>query len=488
LNEWVRDILSKCSRFEITLVVLFVFSLPLANPWVRGDGVGYYAYARALLIEHRLDFTKDWQHGNESFAMGRIEPDGMVNPKEFTRTGHIYNHWTIGPSLLWLPFLLIVHLDTAGLNLLGAHIARDGFSRPYLMAMALSTALYGFLGLYISFCLAREYFNERWAFLATIGIWFASSLPVYMYFNPSWSHAHSAFVNSLFLWYWHRSRDNRSWKQWTALGLISGLAVDVYYPNGILLIIPLLEAVVGYANLLRSKERIKEAANLFAKHVLYLATFLLGLLPTLVSRNVVFGSPISTGYPTAEGWSWQSPAFLRVLLSTDHGVFTWTPILILAILGLLVFVKVDRTFAIYLLAAVFVFYAVISFYPNWDGLSSFGNRFFVSLTPIFVLGLAAFFDWLARAWRESAAFRASSVAIAILIAWNLGMIFQWGMHLIPVRGPISFREAAYNQVAVVPEEVIRKLKNYFTHRGQMMNQIEEQDMKQLKSRSDSAPD
>jgi len=30
----------------------------MLNPWVRGDGVGYYAFARAPLIQHNLDFTR----------------------------------------------------------------------------------------------------------------------------------------------------------------------------------------------------------------------------------------------------------------------------------------------------------------------------------------------------------------------------------------------------------------------------------------------
>ena len=36
--------------------------------------------------------------------------------------------------------------------------------------------------------------------------------------------------------------------------------------------------------------------------------------------------------------------------------------------------------------AVLAFYFVVCFHPNWDGISSFGSRFFVSLTPIFILG------------------------------------------------------------------------------------------------------
>ncbi|MGA9481093.1 MAG: hypothetical protein WBV48_04125, partial [Candidatus Acidiferrales bacterium] len=221
--------LRKPSKYEKILIVLFLLTVPLSNPWVRGDGVGYYAYARAMLIEHRLDFQNDWKHGNESFAMGNLDTHGNVLLEEYTSTGHIANPWAIGSSLLWFPFLFVTHIGVLVCDHFGAHIAADGFSAPYVTTMALATALYGFLGLWLSFVVARNYFAERWAFLATIGIWWASSLPVYMYFNPSWSHAHSAFAAALFLWYWNRTRGARTISQWILLGLLSGLIVDVYY-------------------------------------------------------------------------------------------------------------------------------------------------------------------------------------------------------------------------------------------------------------------
>ena len=49
------------------MLVFLLISLPLLNPWVRGDGVGYYAFGRALLIQHNLDFAADYQHANEGF-------------------------------------------------------------------------------------------------------------------------------------------------------------------------------------------------------------------------------------------------------------------------------------------------------------------------------------------------------------------------------------------------------------------------------------
>src|ERR1051326_1133852 len=51
---------------ERCLTLLFLLSLVLLNPWVRGDGVGYYAFARALLIQHNLDFAPDYAHANQT--------------------------------------------------------------------------------------------------------------------------------------------------------------------------------------------------------------------------------------------------------------------------------------------------------------------------------------------------------------------------------------------------------------------------------------
>jgi len=487
----ITQILQKLTKYDGILVVLFFLSLPLCNPWVHGDGVGYYAYARSLLIERNLNFENDWKHGNESFEISRMDAQGNILPDQFTRTGHVLNHWTIGPALLWLPFLALTHAAVLLADKLGAHAAADGFSQPYLITMALATAIYGFLGVWISFRLARKYFQERWALIATLGIWWASSIPVYMYFNPSWSHAHSEFAAAVFLWYWHRTRGARTPGQWIVLGLISGLLVDIYYPNGVLLFVPLLEAFGSYWRELR--RRGPAGANstsgglvrLFGAHVLYFVVFLVALLPTFISRKIIFGSPFETGYAPIEQWKWQDPAFGRVLWSADHGAFTWTPILLLAVIGLVFFRRADKAMAAYLMVAVAAFYLVVCFHTNWDGLSSFGNRFFISLTPTFILGLAALFDAAARAWTEPRVKILAPAATAALVLWNLGLIYQWGTHLIPARGAISFQEAAYNQFAVVPEQAGRNLKSYFTRRRRMMNRIEQEDVNQLKKQQET---
>src|ERR1700747_1239745 len=156
---------------RLWLVLLFLLSLLLINPWIRGDGVGYYAFARAPLIEHSLNFDHDYQQANAGFREARLDENGRPKLLFRTATGPLNNHFTVGPAILWTPFLLIAHGGVLLARAFGSQIPADGFSAPYRIAMALGTAFYAFLGLLLSFQLARYYVRDLWAFLATLAIW-----------------------------------------------------------------------------------------------------------------------------------------------------------------------------------------------------------------------------------------------------------------------------------------------------------------------------
>jgi hypothetical protein len=469
-------------RAERLLLVLFLLSLPMLNPWVRGDGVGYYAYARAPLIEHSLDFTHDYQQANTSFRENRLDKNGQPTAEFRTRTGHIENHFTVGPAILWAPFLLVAHAGVLLARAMGSAVSADGFSTPYRIAMALATAFYGFLGLLISFRLARKYVDETWALLATLAIWWASSLPVYMYFNPSWSHAHSAFVVALFLWYWHETRDGRTLAQWIVLGALAGLMLDVYYANVMLFVILPLEAAREYSAALRkAAPSTPSVPQLLTRHAAFAAALLLCMLPTFIAHRIIYGSIFETGYVPIRNWFWSSPYLFSVLFSPNHGLISWTPILLFAVIGLFAFWRsVPRT-GLAFLGAALAFYYFIASYPDWAGISSYGSRFFVSLTPLFILGLGVFLDRFTRIFRRRrAALAAACVFLACFVFWNAGLMFQWGTHLIPARGPISFPQMIRNQFLVVPRQITMQFEKYLFGRKAMMQQIEQRDLEQLK--------
>lgn len=470
---------------QLWLFLLFLLSLSLINPWIRGDGVGYYAFVRAPLIEHSFDFQHDYMAANLGFREARLDENGQPKPSFRTVTGHLDNHFTVGPAILWTPFLLVAHGGVLLARACGSHVSADGFSAPYRLAMALGTAFYGFLGLLLSLRLARHYVDELWAFLATVAVWWGSSLPVYMYFNPSWSHAHSAFAVALFLGYWHRTQEMRSVRQWCILAAVTGLMLSVYYANFMLLMVLFTEAIRQYRSAVRGPLQAGiTAGQLFLRHALFAAIVLLCLLPTFVTRYIIYGSPFESGYVPLRYWQWRSPPFLAVLFSSEHGLFAWTPLLILAFAGLLLFRWREPPVGTPFLAAALGFYLFICCYPDWAGISSYGNRFFISLTPLFILGLSVFLDRVASLYHSGrVAVTVSSAVLAGFVLWNAGLIYQWGAHLLPVRGPISWSEMVHNQFFVVPRQLSTRLQAYLFRRHDLMREIEQRDIEQMKQQS-----
>jgi len=91
-------------------------------------------------------------------------------------------------------------------------------------------------------------------------------------------HAHSAFAVALFIWYWERTRDSRTLFQWILLGLIAGLMVDVYFMNGVFLVLPLVESLLAYWNSLKAKDYFA-AGPLFAGNICFLLAVILAFIP-----------------------------------------------------------------------------------------------------------------------------------------------------------------------------------------------------------------
>jgi len=206
------------------------------------------------------------------------------------------------------------------------------------------------------------------------------------------------------------------------------------------------------------------------------------MLPTFLSRWIVYGGPFKTGYLSIRDFLWSSPVFLDVLFSPNHGLLSWTPLAAFAILGLLFFAIRLPKIGVPFFSALAAFYLFICYYPDWAGISSYGNRFFISVTPLFILGLAYLLERIATRFERSRAPLAVSAGIlACFVLWNLGLIYQWGAHLVPARGPISFREAAHNQFFVVPAQFSSQLHSYLFHRSDMMRQLEQRDLEEMKN-------
>jgi len=84
---------------------------------------------------------------------------------------------------------------------------------------------------------------------------------------------------------------------------------------------------------------------------------------------------------------------------------------------------------------------------SWTVAGAFGQRRFVALTPILILGIAALWNTSAQAARRSRV--AGSIVIALAVYWNLAMIAEFSIGLMD-RQKLEPRKNAYDAFVTLP--------------------------------------
>jgi hypothetical protein len=340
----------------------------------RPDGVGYFAYLASTRFDGDLLFFDEW-------ARAGLIPDGQILFKDVTATGHLSNHWTAGSSLAWYPAYLAAD---AVVRLTGQE-PHGGFAAPYVAAIAFTSALAGLFVLLCGFRVARVHFGDRIAAASAIAIWLGSPLAWYSLRHPSMSHALSAAICSGVVLLSLRLRDEVTLARVFALGLAIGFACAVRPQNVTIALVPLF--VADLRPLLRRA------------HALLLGG-LVAALPQLIVSTILWGGPLVFVNIGGRAHSWQMFARFRgveTLFSWYHGLATWTPLLVLAIAGLVLLHRHDRGLARAGLATFAAQWLLLSTMERWFwGGASFGQRRFDSCTIFFILGIAALLQRLPR--------------------------------------------------------------------------------------------
>jgi hypothetical protein len=181
--------------------------------------------------------------------------------------------------------------------------------------------------------------------VAPLVVWLGSPLLFYMYVAPGFSHAASAFAVSLFLWTWLRVRPAWSVSGCALVGLTGALLPMVREQDLFFLAGPGLDFLRcrfvraaarpqdgnSVANLARLVRPPASGAALAA--FTGAAVFVLAYSPQLLAYTALNGHPSPTS-AVGNKMSWSSPHFAGVLGSPEHGLFIWTPLALVGILGL----------------------------------------------------------------------------------------------------------------------------------------------------------
>jgi hypothetical protein len=393
---------------------------------VVGDALHHYVQLRSAVFDRDLHFR------NEYVRMYRLtgrEP-GTEWVYEPTATGYVRNLMPVGPALLWAPLFLTISAVVWCGQFLGWPYPLDGYGRLFQAAAGLSGIAAAALGVWFSFRAAATVTSRRAAAWGALVIWLASSAVYYSLISPTYSHAASLLTTGAWWWYFVRTRTRTDVQRYVVLGALAGLAALMRWQDTLILAVPLAE--VGL-RLRRGMTTGAAAARILGCLSAAVAAF----APQMIVWQTLYGQPLAI--PQGGGFMrWGQPALVPVLFSDWHGLFTWTPVVAVAVAGLSALRRRDAL----LLSGAAVFLA-LSWYVNaaaadwWAG-EAFGARRFVSCVPVFTLALAA----LIEQWSPRPAALVTLGGAAIAHTFLLLVQYQAFMH--GLRDVVPYPRGAYN--------------------------------------------
>jgi len=446
-----------------SLVILFVVTLPLVTPKIRGaDEIEYYAYLRSLVFDHDLEFGNEYAHFHDADPRGLAGFKSTFLDLRETETGRHINFAPMGCAVLWAPFYVLADVGVRVARAAGAGVAADGYSRPYVAAVCYASALYGLAGLLLVHDTLRRRGGvpEPAATLAVAGLWLGTPLLYYMTVAPAFSHDAGVFAVALLVWLTLRAAERSEVRlvEWALVGAAGGLAALVREQDGLFLVVP--------AGLLlyRAGADRRWGAALAGAIALGTGAFL-AFLPQLFAYRALTGR-FSPSRLVARKMSWSSPHLLEVLFDPAHGLFAWSPLLLVAAAGLAWRAARRREPTVVLLATALLAQVWINgAVESWTQAGAFGSRRFVSATPVFAWGLAAVLAAVpARRGRLAAA------SLALFVWWNVSLMVQFGLKLMD-RQRLDWPQVAVRQVTDVPSRLARTTWLFFTDRERLVREV-----------------
>jgi hypothetical protein len=444
----------------MVFALLFALSLPAVTTRLyASDEIQYFAYLRSLWFDRDLSFENEYRYFYDR-NIARAHGFHETFLEQTTETGHRLNFGTIGSAILWTPFYAIADVSVLAARAFGSSAPRDGFSRPYIAAVAYGSALYGFAAVLLSVYVAKRLVGDGRA--AAIAVWLGTPLLFYMYLAPGMAHACSAFAVSAFIAAWLLVRERWSIRGMAGLGALAALMTMVREQDAFYAVGPAIDyvwtLVAPSSALHRPVERLKALGAA-------VVTFGLCFVPQALSYLILNGR-IGPPDVVSNKMRWSSPHAAEVLFSPDHGLFAWTPLAFLAVAGLLMLVFARPTQPVHYarrvgicLLAMFAAQVYISgSVDTWSVAGAYGQRRFVGASVLLAVGLAVLVQHGSR-WRP-----ALVAAMVAGVWWNLGLITQFGAGMMD-RQRLDLPRAAYNTFVVVPVELPQLAYRYLFDRS-----------------------
>ncbi len=397
----------------LVLVGLLLGGLFLLKGKITGDGWSYYAWLRSPLVDGNFDFTNEYKDFNNQAYWTAVS--------ERTSTGLVANPFSIGPAMLWAPWFGVGWVATTITAPL-LHLPNDGYSFFYQLFIPLGTYCYAIMGVFYLYRLVRFFADESIAWWSVIGVTVGAMLLNYLFNEPVSSHPLSFFGISLLYWYWLQTKYFKEDSDALLGGLWGGMVCLIRWQQ-VIFLLPI------FIYLLVVKRRLWQ--------VLFFGLGALALgIWQLIAWKIIYGSffvlPQGAGYfiPVTHVGEWLLNT-LRLWFSPNHGLFFWTPITLLGLVGLGFMWKQKRVWAITFLG-LFVLSSLVNsmvweFYGGW----AFGARRMAEMLPLLAIGLSAL-------WQRVNNRKIMIGTTLVLCGWNVLLWLQFVAGKIDPTGPLKF--------------------------------------------------
>lgn len=352
---------------------------------IESDAIHYYSYLPSLLVHHDLTqsfLDKDIDYNRGYFFTDVKLPDG----KRYFKT-------TMGVALLQSVFIVPIHYT---LELIGA--PATGVSAPYKAGIILSSLLYLVLGLFIvRYLLIKRFkYSEYVTALTILAIGLASNAIIYVIREPGVSHIYSFFSILLFIYIIDKFLERPTIIYSLITGLSAGLILLIRPVNIVVLVIILTWNITNWHDF-------KERFLLFIHKPLYPIMMVAGgiiiWLPQLAYYYFLTGSIFFSGYGNETKFFFNNPQILDNLFSYRKGWFLYTPVMLLAVIGLIpLYLRSRKYFWPVITILVLLVYINSSWYSWWFG-GSYGQRAYIDIYGLMALPMGAFINMLVtRKW------------------------------------------------------------------------------------------
>lgn len=379
----------------LLLLFLFVNFRIADEQWrnvISSDGRGYYHY----FLEHFI---------NEDHRNFRVESEYLVD-----RDGKLHNKYPIGTALLLSPFFGIAYLVAFVFE-----YELNGYEFPFQLFMGLGALFYLVLGAYFTFRLLRTFEVSRGlAYGVVLLVVFGTNLLFYGVMGSTMSHVYSFAAIAAFAWAVRKAfGEFRS--EFLFFSLLS---------LGLVLLIRPFNALVIFAVpfLLAGLPRVGERLRFLISNGTVLAAgvfvvFLLGALQ-LGSWYLQTGGWLLDSY-TDEGFYLLQPQIANVLFSYNKGLFLYTPVMFVAMLGAIYGLFSKWPGAGYFLLFFAGITYLISAWWCWNYASGFGLRPYIDYYSLLAIPLAIMIRNFV-VWAKSLIWG----ILVVLLSFNLVLSYQ----------------------------------------------------------------